>query len=66
MVTHKSANFTFPTYLHFMTKDLLALLYISSILADHSVPKAGSAAHITVIRVGSVIVRSPLFAPLEL
>ena len=35
MVTHKSANFTFSTYLHFMTKDLLVLLYIPSNLADH-------------------------------
>ena len=66
MVTHQSANFTFSTYLHFMTKGLLALLYISSNLADHSVTKACSAAPITLIRVGSVIVKSPLFAPLEL
>ena len=28
MVTHKSAIFTFSTYLHFMTKDLLALIHI--------------------------------------
>ena len=66
MVTHKSANFTFSTYLHLMTKDLMALSYISSNLADHSVLKACSAAPITPICVGSVIVRSPLFAPLEL
>ena len=36
MATHKSANFTFSTYLHFMTKDLLALLYVSSNIADQS------------------------------
>ena len=66
MVTHKSVNFTFSTYLHFMTIYLLALLYTPSNLEDYPFLKATNIAHVASIFVRAVIVRTPLFALLEL
>ena len=66
MVTHKSVNFTFSTYLHFMAIYLLALLYTSSNLEDCPFLKATNIAHIASTFVRTVRVKIPLFAPLEL
>ena len=53
MVTHKSSNFIFSTYLHSMNIYLLPLLYISSNLDGHLFLKESSIAHIA-----SIFVRS--------